>query len=221
MRRNLQRPRSDAGSALLLALLAMVFLTVIGLSLAVVTETEMLIGTNEQIAQETFFAAEAGVATAVSQLLVTNDLVSRYFAIEAHQGDAVRNVGDRTLGYSVDFTDVYPVAYDVAPYTGANEGSTEPHYTGFFYTRVRARRMAWPDTDDVPDCQSEIDRDPDDPPVHDYFENVQAEKVLTLGFFVSPLPDLGGQALWDSFAKPDVFGCAPDKAEADYIQTIP
>ncbi len=214
-----KRVRNDQGSALLLALLAMVFLTVIGLSLAVVTETEMLIGTNEQIAQETFFAAEAGVATAVSQLLVTNDLVSRYFAIEAHHGDAVRTVGDRTLGYSVDFTDVYPVAYDVAPYTSANEGSSEPHFTGFFYTRVRARRMAWPGT--VPDCQSEIDRDPDVAPVHDYFETVQAEKVLTLGFYVSPLPDLGGQALWDSFTMPDTFGCAPRKDKADYVQTVP
>lgn len=68
------RARREGGSALLFALLAMVFLTVIGLSLAVATETEMMIGTNEQISQETFFAAEAGVATAIAQLLINDDV---------------------------------------------------------------------------------------------------------------------------------------------------
>jgi hypothetical protein len=211
------RATNERGSALLLALLAMVFLTVVGLALAVVTETEMQIGKNDLVAQETFFAAEAGMATAVSQLLVTNDTSGRFFAIPARRGDAARKAGDSNLGYSVDFTQLYPVAFDKAPYTFSNEGSGQPYYSGFFYTRARARRLAWAGTEIVPDCQTERSRAPSDTPA-DYFADVQAEKVLTLGFFVSPVDALAGQGLVEGFWKPDRFGCAPERADEEYVQ---
>ena len=211
-----QRPRNEEGSALLLALLAMVFLTVIGLSLAVVTETEMLIGTNEQVAEETFFAAEAGVATAVSQILEDADLQPRSFAIQARQGDAERTVGDRTLGYVVEYTSVYPVAFELAP----NTDTEEELYSVFFYPRVRARRMAWPQTADVPNCQSERQRAYTAPPSQDYFEDVQAEDLLTLGFYGSPLQGFTAEALEAGFTKPDTFGCAPPRPDEDYIQKV-
>ena len=211
-----QRPRNEQGSALLLALMAMVFLTVIGLSLAVVTETEMLIGTNEQVAEETFFAAEAGVATAVSQILEDADLQPRSFALQARQGDAVRTVGDRTLGYVVEYTSIYPVAFDLSPYSDLDQEL----YSVFFYTRVRARRMAWPQTSDVPNCQSERDRAYSAPPVDDSFNDVQAEDLLTLGFYGSPLQGFTAESLTEGFFKPDTFGCAPPRPDEDYIQKV-
>jgi hypothetical protein len=220
LRRFVPRPRREEGSAIMFALLAMIFLTIIGLSLTVVTETEMLIGTNEQLSEETFYAAEAGVATAVSQLLVTNDLKKKYFAIPARDADgAVRKVGNRTLGYSVDFSDVYPVAFDVAPYSTTNEGSSEEHYHGYFYVKVRARRLTWPENQAVPDCATEAAKSPDNPDPGD-FAAIQAEKVLNVGFYAGPLPDLGADALWESFYKPDAFGCSPEKDDDDYVQKI-
>ena len=109
------RRHREQGSAMLFALMGLVFLTVIGLSLAVVTETEMIIGSNEQIAQETFFAAEAGVAAAVGQLLVENNMKAKHFALLAKYGldedgeEVVRTAGGLKLGYAVDFTTVYPM----------------------------------------------------------------------------------------------------------------
>ena len=214
--------RGQEGSALLIALLAMIFLTVIGLTLAMVAETEMLIGTNEQIAGENFVAAEAGIATAVSQLLVNNDLESRFFALQSKNLDgSIRDMSgsNRTLGYSVDFTDVYPTARQCAPYSDCGEQAPGDHkYSYFFFTRVRSRRLAWPASQAVPDCGSEAKRNPDTPTTLQYFREIQAENVVTLGFYASPLPELGGDALWDSFVKPDVYGCSPEKKDVDYIQ---
>lgn len=209
--------RGERGSAILFAMLALVFLTVIGLSLAVVSETEMLIGSNEQITQEAFYAAEAGVGVATSQVIVTNSLFRKYFTLTAKVGDNDRLYGDQQLGYVVDFTDVYPVLFDVAPFTGANVGASESHYSGFFYSQVRARRFGWPDADPVLDCAAEAARDP---AAASLLPDAQAEQVITLGVYISPLPKLGGEALWESFEKPDNFGCSPEKDDDDYIQKV-
>lgn len=212
---------------MLFALLGLVFLTVIGLSLAVVTETEMIIGNNEQIAQETFFAAETGVAAAVSQLLVENNISNKYFALEAKDGadadglDRVRTIGANKLGYSVDFTNVYPVAQGPAAYTQANEGDGGMK-SMFFVTTVRARRLAWPKDDPVPGCsQNQERRDlglglgggggggtPADDG-YDEFANILAEKQITVGFFVSPLGEVS--ELRQGFQGADRLGCDPDE----------
>lgn len=210
--------RSQEGSALVFALLGLVFLTVIGLSLAVVTETEMLIGTNEQISQETFYAAEAGVATATTKVL-NGDTRRQFFAMSVKDEDEEWKLpGDRVLGYSVDFTDVYPVAFDVAPMTGANEGSDKKLLSMFFRFDVRARRLSWKAEDEVPDCDSIVNGSP---PLTDSFDNIQAEKRLSVGFFVTPIERYSAETLWDSFHKPDTFGCAEELEDDDYIQTIP
>ena len=66
-------PRGQEGSAYLIALLVLFLLSVIGLSLAFVTQTEMEIGSNERIIQRIFYAADGGVAIATAKVLVTND----------------------------------------------------------------------------------------------------------------------------------------------------
>lgn len=214
--------RGEEGSALLIAILAMVFLTVIGLTLAMVTETEMLIGTNDQIAQENFVAAESGVAAATAQLLVNKDVLRDYFTIPAREADgSLRQVQNRTLGYVVDFSDVYPVAQACAPYTECSEDADhDPAFAYFFFTKVRARRMAWPSNLDVPDCATEAGRSATTPPA-DYFQQIQAEDVITIGFYASPLPSLGGEGLYEGFKKSDAFGCEGEKKNEDYNQLVP
>lgn len=219
MRRFTRNPPREQGSAMLFALMGLVFLTVIGLSLAVVTETEMIIGNNEQIAQETFFAAETGVASAVGQLLVENSMSRKYFALESKDGDATRNAGPYKLGYSVDFTNIYPVVAGPAAYTKANEGE-EGLKSYFFITTVRARRLAWPIDQSVPKCDQFQDArdlgfgvggggggdgDTTDPDAYDEFENVLAEKYLTFGFYVSPLGQL--TELQEGFVEAEKLAC--------------
>ena len=219
MKRFKPHARREEGSALMFALLALVFLTIIGLSLAVVTETEMMIGTNEQIAQETFYAAEAGVAAAISRLMVSNALDRDYFYVPVKdaEGNDV-TLGTKSLGYLVDFTDIYPVAWEPAPWTKAN--AEENYLSVFFRMDVRARRMAWDTVDEGPDCQAQIDPTltPSSSSGTDPFDNIQAEKELTVGFFATPLDGLNPDNMTASLFKPDTFGCGAEKDNTYYVQ---
>jgi Tfp pilus assembly protein PilX len=66
------RPRA-AGSAFVITLLVLVILTVLGLALTVVTQTEMQLGANERTVSRVFYAADSGIALATARALVTAD----------------------------------------------------------------------------------------------------------------------------------------------------
>jgi len=206
----MRQSKREAGSALVFALLAIVFL--------MVTETEMLIGANEQVSHETFVAAESGIAVALDHLIINNDAVGHRFAIPARAGDDQRVVGDRQLGYSVDTTDFYPVAQVCAPRTDCTDGGAEEWFAYYFVGKVRARRLAWPADQEVPDCQTESQRLRTDPQSLDYFSKTQSEKTITMGFYVAPLGALSGLILEDAHRYSDVFACAPTPLKEDYEQ---
>lgn len=70
----LRRPRpGEAGSAYIVVLLVLVVLTILGLSLALVTQTERQIGTSEKTIQRVFASAESGIALAVAKAMVLPD----------------------------------------------------------------------------------------------------------------------------------------------------
>jgi Tfp pilus assembly protein PilX len=75
--------RSEAGSAYLATLLVLVVLTILGLSLAVVTQTEVLIGGSEKQATRQLFAAGSGVELAATYELVKRDSASHDLRIQA------------------------------------------------------------------------------------------------------------------------------------------
>jgi len=63
----------ESGSAYLMALLVLVVLTIIGLALVLVTQSEMSIGSNERTLQRVFYDADSGIAIATARVLVNND----------------------------------------------------------------------------------------------------------------------------------------------------
>lgn len=69
--------RPESGSAYVIALFVILLLTMLGLSLAFVTTTESQIGSNEEMIEQTFFAADAGIGIAAAQILVTKDYVDQ------------------------------------------------------------------------------------------------------------------------------------------------
>lgn len=73
--------RSEEGSAYLAVLLVLVVLTILGLSLAVVTQTEVLIGGSEKQATRQLFAAGSGVELAAAYELVSRDAASHHMRI--------------------------------------------------------------------------------------------------------------------------------------------
>lgn len=63
----------ERGSAYVAALLVLVVLTIVGLSLVLISQTEMQIGASERVTTRTFYAADAGIGIATARVLVNND----------------------------------------------------------------------------------------------------------------------------------------------------
>ncbi len=200
--------RGERGSVFIVALMVLVMLTVIGLSLALVTETEMLIGGNEQLITETFYAAETGVAVAVTQLMTTNSLDNKCMAQMARDADdTARMLGVRNVGYAIDYTDIYPAAFHVAPYTRANEGRGEQLFAGFFRAQARAQRGSWLESS-VPGLNPDAVTPPReaDGVVNNGWDP-HAEKTIDMAFFSAPLQALEAGTLVGTFDHPANPGC--------------
>lgn len=74
-------PRAQAGSAYIAALLVLVVLTVIGLALALITQSEMQIGANERVQQRMFYAANSGIAASTARALTNADYSSTTYRL--------------------------------------------------------------------------------------------------------------------------------------------
>src|SRR6187549_1592268 len=75
----LQRAESERGSALIIALMATMLLTALGLTLVLMSNTETQISANYRNSQEALYAADAAVERVVQDLLMTprwNDVLA-------------------------------------------------------------------------------------------------------------------------------------------------
>lgn len=81
--------RSESGSAYLATMLVLVVLTLLGLSLAVITQTEVLIGGSEKQAVRQIFAASSGVQAAAAYELVSRDSASHRMHIGQRSEDVL------------------------------------------------------------------------------------------------------------------------------------
>ena len=79
--------RSESGSAYLATMLVLVVLTILGLSLAVITQTEVLISGSEKQAVRQLFAASSGVQAAAAYELVSRDSASHRMRIGQRSED--------------------------------------------------------------------------------------------------------------------------------------
>ncbi len=59
----------QAGSAYLLSLAVLVILSILALSLAIITESEMLVGASDRTRERTFYAADSGLGAATARAL--------------------------------------------------------------------------------------------------------------------------------------------------------
>jgi hypothetical protein len=65
--------RGEQGSAFTIALLVLLVLTIAGLALTLMTQTEMRIGANEREANRTFYAADSGINVSTGRTLWLGD----------------------------------------------------------------------------------------------------------------------------------------------------
>lgn len=98
--------RRQDGSAYIVALLALVVLTIIGLSLALVTQTEFEIGANERVINRVFYAADSGINIAAAMALTGGQYSAPQFLID-EQGSSFSKSAERV---------------DVSPFFAVNTG---------------------------------------------------------------------------------------------------
>jgi PilX N-terminal len=85
----------EAGSAYLVVLLVLVVLSLLGLTLALLTQTEMQIGANERLIQRVFYAADSGIGEATTRVLVTGDYKPKIILLKDVAGRLVPDLGNR------------------------------------------------------------------------------------------------------------------------------
>ncbi|HVR28388.1 MAG TPA: hypothetical protein VMS86_02545 [Thermoanaerobaculia bacterium] len=73
--------RGEEGSAYVLALLALVILTIVGLNVSLISQTEMQLGDQERSAQRVFYAAEAGFSPSVAKAILDADYLPHEFTL--------------------------------------------------------------------------------------------------------------------------------------------
>ena len=107
--RTAAKKRSEEGSAYVIALMILFVLTVIGISLTLVTQTEALVGSQERAIQSVFYAAEGGLSTGVARALAYN---TQPFVYETRQEVSIPGVANPlTIAETVDMTGFITVGF--------------------------------------------------------------------------------------------------------------
>ena len=98
-----RRPGRESGSAYVIALLVLVILTIVGLSVALITQSEMQIGSNERVAHRLFYAANSGISASTARALTNADYSSASYSL----ADPGSPLPGATL--DVDMSPFYPI----------------------------------------------------------------------------------------------------------------
>lgn len=173
----MKQTRTERGSMFLVALLTLFILTLVGLSLAVVTETEMILGSNEWAINEIHYAAEAGIGIQVAQMVVGGDPAVKTFVLPSYFGQKQPN----QIGFDIRTTGLAEVDRDVMPYTAANMNDNAIHYA-YYFMLSRAQRTAWSKGRDAPNCD-------------DLERNQLGFKTISTGFYLAPVEPPASEAL--------------------------
>lgn len=170
---------SQAGSAFVIALMVLLILSILGLALAVVSETEEQLGATEKIIDRTYFAAETGLHAAISRLLVAKSIGGERLAIREPRLRG-NDVPDLQFGYRIGTSTLYKVASFCAPWSSCEEDDATQYRqeAAYLIGSSVAQRVAWPDNIDSP-FEASSDQ-----------VTVLAEQAVGVGFLALPTQEL-------------------------------
>ena len=157
---------AERGSAYLFVLLGLLVLTIIGLSLVVVTQTEMQIGGAEQTATRILFGAESGLHGQVGLHFLELNPESRQFQV-ATSTSAETIVATKE---TVDVSPFYPIYAGPCALCSVNQGSEQRYYVNNYVVNARAERLGPEGCGGTP----------------------QAQKLLSAMYMIQPEPQPGG-----------------------------
>lgn len=133
--------RGERGSAYLVVLLALVVLTIIGLSLVMVTQTEVQLGSNERTINRTFYASESGMKFAIARFGATQQFMPFAYI----QNESPLGLGGQRIADHVQVSLFAPIAKTTAAYS--SQAIDDPQYFDVEYVvNATARRVGWQGT---------------------------------------------------------------------------
>lgn len=135
---------SEAGSAYVITLLALVVLTILALSLALVTQTEVQVGANEKTINRTFYAADSGLSIWLAELLVKQKnpesmtVILNKISVGAKGNPLTANVADRVTISKGDLVNKY-----TCNWCPAAENNSQQYFHEDYVVSATAQRIAW------------------------------------------------------------------------------
>ena len=135
--------RGEAGSAYIIVLLVLVVIAIFGIALSMITQTEMLVGSNERTLNRVFYAADAGIELAVARAVVTADHTPITFTYT--DTGASLTSGTLGLGTQVEVTAFHPIQVSACNLCEINNVGTyqdKAFYKVNHAVTVRATRFA-------------------------------------------------------------------------------
>ena len=136
MRSSQRTLRRETGSVYVLALLVLLILTIVGLALSLVTQTELQIGANERMTQAAFYATNSGIDLATAKALVLPD--HRSFQIDVAEPDSRAGVH---LGHRLEVSPFLPILDSPCNLCQINEDV--PFFKINHAVASTATRIAW------------------------------------------------------------------------------
>jgi hypothetical protein len=136
--------RGEAGSAYVVTLLALVVLTILGLALALVTQTEVQVGINERTVNRTFYSADSGLGVAAANVLVS----ARYRPSTVMLNQIT--VGDSQVADRVEVTPAAPILTVRCDWCPANDDGVPKFFKVHHAVTATAQRIAWTGTGPPP-----------------------------------------------------------------------
>lgn len=130
--------RGERGSAYIVVLLALVVLTIIGLSLVMVTQTEVQLGSNERTINRTFYAAESGLRFAAARYAATRT----YKPFTYIQNESPLGLGGQRIADEVRVTVFAPISKAPCDWCPVNENDKRYYDVNNIVTAT-ARRVGW------------------------------------------------------------------------------
>lgn len=139
----------QSGSAYIVTLLVLVVLTIMGLGLALVTQTEMQLGANERTIQKLFYAADTGLEQAAAKALVRADYRRVTYELADPEADAALPDGQK-FWHDVAVTPFYPIQHgpcNLCEINNTGEYGKEPYYKIDYAVTANAERYYGASTD--------------------------------------------------------------------------
>lgn len=137
--------RGEAGSAYILTLMALVILTVLGLALALITQTEVQVGANEKTVHRTFYAADSGLGIAAAQALASGRYAPSTVLLNRIQ------VGDANIADRVRISTLAPILTVRCDWCPANDDGVPKFWKVHHAATATAERIAWEGAGAPPD----------------------------------------------------------------------